>query len=411
MDGGGKTVLMASPLVGEILPRIMAGALRAAASRHWRLHPVVCTRYASGALVFERSPGGGSLDDIFALLKPDGVIDILDALHADELRRASAAAQMRPGPAVVHLGEPVASNGAPDAYGDPESFARLALQELLRSGFEDYAYVPFLPEPAWSRARGSAFAKLVTVAGKRFHAFPSALRASRESNPSALIAPFLASLPKPCGIFAANDTMGEMVLNAADGAGMDVPGGIAVVSVDDIAHICDFTHPTLSSVRRDLEGEGRAAVELLADFMERPRLKIAPRAVPAESIVHRASTRFSALRDRRVARAQEFIRLHACESGFRPFLAVRETGLSRSAGDRLFKAVAGRSALQEMHAVRIARAKEKLRAGMQTDIVASECGYASTLDFRRVFRRVVGEPVGAWTRQALSASAKRAGPQ
>ena len=55
------------------------------------------------------------------------------------------------------------------------------------------------------------------------------------------------------------------MLLAARRLGIGVPDELAVVGVDDNAEICDNTRPMLSSVRRDLEGEGRAAAELLAE--------------------------------------------------------------------------------------------------------------------------------------------------
>ncbi len=398
-----KTVLLVAPLVGNILPRIMSGVYRLAESRRWNLHSLICNRDPAGDLVFLRPPGASSLAEIFALLKPDGVLDVLHIIPPADIRAAARAAGMRAMPPVVHIGEPESAKGAVYVHGDPESFAGFAMRELLQSGFHDFAYVSFSPNKPWSAVRGEAFARLVSLSGRRFHAFPNAEPESGRPSDDFVgaVSRFLASMPRPCGIFAANDAVGEVVLNAAHALGIGVPGEIAVVSVDDLAHICDATRPTLSSVRRDLEAEGRAAAELLDKWLDAPSRAPRPRAIPAVSLVRRVSTQFSALRDERVSRAQEFIRLHACEEGFAPLDAIRTMFLSRSAADRIFRRVAGRPILREIHAVRIERAMERLRAGIPPDAVAAECGYSSYLDFRRVFRRVVGKPVGAWTKVAL----------
>ena len=42
-------------------------------------------------------------------------------------------------------------------------------------------------------------------------------------------------------------------------------------------------------------------------------------------------------------------------------------------------------------------AREMLADGAAPDAVAAACGYASHADFRRVFRRYVGETVRRWT--------------
>ena len=93
----------------------------------------------------------------------------------------------------------------------------------------------------------------------------------------------------------------------------------------------------------------------------------------------------------------EFIRRHACEEGFGPRDVVHEMGCSRTLADTLFRKVDGRTILDEIHGVRLARAKELLLLGKSADFVASECGYASYDDFCRVFKRRVGSTVRKWT--------------
>ena len=392
---------MLSPPVGDVLPRMLTGALRVADERRWDFYPVTCNRKTDGQIVFERSPGGGTLEELLGLLRPDGIILTLDVITRDELRAAMRMTALRGRHPIVHLGEPASLNGTVYAHGDARSFAEMALRELLRFGFDDFAFAPFHSDLLWSRSRGEAFARLVALAGKRFHGVTSAATTSVATShpvPTDILEPWLAALPKPCGIFAANDVTGEAVLRVAKRLKLDVPGEIAVIGVDDNANLCDHTHPTLSSVRRDLEGEGRAAAELLAEWMAHPTRPPKPRAVPAVSLVRRFSTRLSWQRDRRVARAEEWIRLHACDAGLSPRDVVREMGVSRTTADRLFRTMAERTILEEIQNIRIARAQEKLRTGTSPDIVAAECGFASTLDFRRVFRKIVGQPVGAWTK-------------
>ena len=412
MSNGEKTILLLTPLVGNILPRMVAGVQRGAETRNWNLFTVVCRRDAKGCLTFERSPGGGTLDELLSLLRPSGAIVALDAVKSPEMLAAVRSAGLSPRFPVVHLGEPQKAAGAVYAHGDAKSFAEMALRELLLSGFDDFAYAPFEHDLPWNRARGESFARLVALAGKRFHAFPVAaktasgqqqgkLHSNRRSDALSQTDRFvewIAALPKPCGIFAANDTAGESVLRACERLGLDVPGRIAVVGVDDIDYICNHTRPTLSSIRRDLEGEGRAASELLAWWLANPGRRPKPRAVPAIALVRRSSTRFSRMRDQRVADAEEWIRLHACEEGVGPRDVVRQMGVSRTTADRLFRAVAHRTMLDEIRAVRIERAQEKIRAGVPYDLAAAECGFSSTLDFRRTFRQLVGMPVVKWTK-------------
>lgn len=399
MTSKSKTVLMLSPHMGETLPRMVSGVLRVAQERRWDFYPVTCLYNADGSMSFERSPGGGTLEELLALLGPDGVIVALDVVAPASLRAAARSAGLRGRLKCVHLGEPTNPEGAVYAHGDSKGFAELALRQLLKFGFDNYAFAPDPRGLSWSRARGEAFVRLVALAGKRLAGLSAVPSRDDGRSLTERYLPWLSALPRPCGVFAANDVVGEAVLLAARRLGIGVPDELAVVGVDDNAAICDNTHPMLSSVRRDLEGEGRAAAELLAEWMSRPFDRPPrPRAVPPVSLTVRLSTRLSWQRDRRVARAEEWIRVHACEEGVGPRDVVRRMGVSRTQADRLFRASADRSILGEIQAVRIDRAKERLRAGIAPDLVAAECGFGSTLDFRRVFRKVVGLPVVKWTK-------------
>jgi AraC-like DNA-binding protein len=71
-------------------------------------------------------------------------------------------------------------------------------------------------------------------------------------------------------------------------------------------------------------------------------------------------------------------------------------GVSRTLADKLFSTILGQSILEEIHSVRLARAKELLAAGTAPDIVGAECGYSSHDDFRRVFRNRVGMTIRKW---------------
>ena len=206
---------------------------------------------------------------------------------------------------------------------------------------------------------------------------------------------WLEALPKPCGIFTANDAVGEEVLGACGHLGIAVPDKVAVIGVDDHEYFCEATTPTLSSIALDLRAEGRAAVELLETLMSAPRRKPATSFIAARTAVLRASTRFA--RDRRVARALEFIRLNACDEKFGPRDVVREMGVSRTLADILFRKTLGQTILDEIHTVRLDRAKELLAAGTAPDIVGAQCGYASHDDFRRVFRKRIGTTIRKWT--------------
>ena len=285
---------------------------------------------------------------------------------------------------------------------DPDSIAEAAARELFRADFRQFAFVPAMGHPVWSRERGAAFGRLATGSGRVFASFSPPAKESRapESFQSRLVE-FLRSLPKPCGIFAANDSTAALVVKAASMLGLRFPDDLTLVGVDDSEEYCERIYPTISSVRGDVEAGGEEAARLLAELMARggrqnKRKGSTPVATyGAERVVRRSSSRL--MRDRRVDRAMEYIRLHACEEGFGPRMVVRQMGVSSTIAYPIFHAAAGRTILDEIHAVRLAHAMELLANGAFPDLVASQCGYASHADFRRVFRQRIGVTVRQWT--------------
>ena len=100
--------------------------------------------------------------------------------------------------------------GAFSVTHDSEVTGRLAARELLATGFRHFAYVPSVPPRPWSAARGRAFAETIRLHGLdvRTMAGPAAEGAAWQR----ALRAFLRGLPKPCGLFAANDAVATEVL-------------------------------------------------------------------------------------------------------------------------------------------------------------------------------------------------------
>ena len=396
-----RTVLAILPMGNGMAQAALSGVREASVGHHWHILSAETERAADGSLRVERSSGSvASVGEFAALMRPDGVIVWGYALSPDEVADNIGVVP------TVFIDPPFDDAEARRrkygvVRGDAMTVASLAARELLFRDFGDLAFVASDEDEFWNWERGEAFRRCAEVAGTRYHEFNAQCRmhdaqcmGGSRSRATALRR-WLAALPKPCGLFAANDKAGDEVLEACAMLGITVPQDISVVGVDNMVYLCESTSPTLSSIAMDHVGEGRAAAELLAEWMETSkRNPPPPRAVPPLRVVRRASSR--AASDRRVAKALEFIRLNACDEGFSPRMVIRQMGVSRSLAFDLFRRVAGHTILDEIQTVRLDHARELLRQGRRPDLVASECGFASHDDFRRVFRRRTGMSVKAW---------------
>ena len=387
---------------GEGAIRGLAGVMRAAKERGWRtqIAPSKLLKDGNG-LHFALAPTGGSVAELLDSWRPDGCVVIASGL-VDEVpleldgRFPTAFMSVK-----SDFRRPLASG----VTTDEAAFARMAFRELVRSGYRDYAYVPWVSDERWSRERGDVFARLVSGSGKRFHGFPAECGETGKTGEPASpgnafrerLASWLRELPKPVGLFAANDAVASDVLKACTSLGLAVPGAVAVIGVDGQKWLCENTDPPLSSIAPDSEGMGVAAVELLAEMMDSPDRIFPLRRCGGTEVVRRETTRFENMRDWRVSRMLDAIRAHACDAGFSPRDAVRAAGkVSRTQADHLFRVATGHTLLAEIHAVRLAHARELLAKGKRTDVVAFECGYASDNDFRRVFSRHFGVTPRQW---------------
>ena len=278
---------------------------------------------------------------------------------------------------------------------DAQSIAEFAVRELLPLGFSDYAFVPWPKDTHWSRERRDAFLRFIAMNGKTAHVFDAADGLSQVDWQKAL-GRWVVSLPKPCGVFAANDWCAEQVVGSCSAREIDVPNSVAVLGVDDDAVLCEGAAVSISSISTDNELAGRLAAELLAKRMSGAVRDPAVRTFGATGLVRRGSTRRFKIVDRMVAKAIEYIRLHACE-GLEARSVVGGMGCSRRWAESRFRNVTGHSILDEIHEVRFARACELLwKRNMTLEAVIRRCGYGSPSFFRRYFKERTGKTLREW---------------
>ena len=278
---------------------------------------------------------------------------------------------------------------------DAVDCVRMATDELLALGYENYAYVGTIADFDWEKLRRTAFERRMAAAGKRCLMFRPVQAKGFDVFYSEL-GPWLASLPRPCGIFAANDKVASRVLNACELARIKVPESIAVVGVDDDEMICENTEPTLSSVRPDFEGGGFMAAELLDKIMKRPCRRPERLKYGSEKIVRRNSTRIFKRHDAAVRDAVEWVRLNACR-GVSAADVIARIGGSRRSAEMRFRDFSGRSIGEEIMAVRLDRAKALLAKPLvPIDTIYAECGYSDPTSLRKAFHKAFGQSLREW---------------
>ena len=284
---------------------------------------------------------------------------------------------------------------------DSASIGHLAAQHLLALGLPNYAFVAFRLPLFWSNDRRRHFVKEVTRAGKPCIVFDMEHK-QRAHVRQAALARWLGSLPRPCGIFAANDYVGEEILNTCAQLGISVPEEIAVLGVDNDENLCEVVSPTLSSIEPDFIRGGYIAAELLDRIISGEVKRPQTISFSASRIVVRQSSRRIACDRKKVAAALELIRRRAC-SGLSAADVVAAIGEPRRTAEMHFREVVGKSIHEEIDDVRFAKVVQLLGNPFQyLDAVHSMCGFATSVAMRKAFRLRMGCSMREWRKQHLN---------
>ena len=284
---------------------------------------------------------------------------------------------------------------------DSESIGRLAAREFLSLGLGSFAYFGF-SGMFWSEERGRCFGEALRLNGhmaqtftRRF--FESGKRTAEKGFRTQFTA-WLKKLPKPCGLFAANDLLAVETLNVCRAVGIAVPEEIAVLGVDNDEVACENAEPTLSSVRPNFEEAGFLCAQLLCERLSHKGRFAgnAQESFAAAGIVRRQSTRLLPRSDAEVSKAMEMIRLRSCD-GLKPRDVFAQFACSRRSVELKFKAITGHTVQEAINLARLERVKELLaREDVKIDSIAGRCGWKSAAQLRVFFREAEGVSLREW---------------
>ena len=365
-----KTVLMLTQRESPAFRAIADGVSDAARRRGWSLHVATAPDVRRGAGLVASWHCDGCI--VYAA-RPNGLSGDLS-----KLRVATVCISPALPPSNVH-------------YIAHDSFAtgELAARGLAALGLDSFAFAAEDVRLRWVRQRLAGFRREMKSRGRDVSVFGGGN-----------LRDWLHSLPKPCGIFAANDETAEKVVSAANSEGIAIPSSIAVLGCDDDARICENAEVTISSIRPDYRSCGELATATLESAMEKGGHRPQSHVFGDEGITRRASTRLLAEQSPEIVRALEFIRLNAFAGTTPEGVLARMKG-SRRRAEVAFRKATGHSILDELHDVRLAEAKRLLaNPSVKIGSIASRVGYGSENFFARIFKRDVGVTMREFRRRA-----------
>ena len=258
-------------------------------------------------------------------------------------------------------------------------------------GFVNFGYFGY-DDMYWSENRKNKFVQELEKDGYTCHTFHQFKRQSERlwNNEQHRAAEWIASLPKPVGVFCCNDERARQARDACRLAQLHVPGEVAIVGADNDEFICNTSLPSLSSVSLNLEAAGYQSAELLDGLMNGDKDLPKQIVVEPSRVAVRQSSDIYAISDAVVSEAIHFIH----NNHHRPIqvsdLADHIAISRRTLHDR-FKRVVGCTAYSYIKKARVDRIKELL---VETDWtitrIAENMGFTSSDHIATYFRSQVG---------------------
>ena len=375
-----RTILFITDLqTGSRVPEL-AGVREFAVTHDWHVEEIEVARLKrpmSEVLKYWK-PEGCILEGSSNLLPPAGEFKGIPVVHLD-------------------AGEELAKDRSTFAVSnDNAAIADLALKELLKSDCAAYAFVGWSARVSWSRHRQERFVSRLAEIGRRCHVLTDPWTLGNKDDFATRLKPWLEALPKPCGLFAANDDIAAAVLDVCTMAGISVPGDIAVIGVDNQSTFCDNLRPSLSSVEPDFRGGGRTAAALLHERLTNPATRPQKLTFAPVRVEPRLSPRRLAFYGRRLRAALDLIRRDAC-TGLKAADVVKVMGVSERLAETRFKAATGHRITEEIRENRFRRACELLSNPRQAiGPIASLCGWESEAFMKRAFKARFGCTMRDW---------------
>ena len=278
---------------------------------------------------------------------------------------------------------------------DNASIGRSVAEHFFERGYRQFAAYSLRTERFFIE-RVQNFVRSVESYGCRCFELPETLSDSAadwEKSQDTLIN-WLSLLPKPVGIFAANDQLGVRLLDACQRAGVAVPEEVAVVGAENEETLCSFATPALTSVRFDGQTVGYKAAELLERLMSGKSVKLRETLIPPKGIIVRASSDELVINDRLVANAVRLIREDA-NKGLNVDNLCKRLNVSRSTLDRRMKSALNRSPKEEISRIRF---REVERLLIETDLtmetIAELTGFTHSHYLQAAFKQIYGETPG-----------------
>lgn len=193
---------------------------------------------------------------------------------------------------------------------DHRAVGRMAASHFMEKGHRHFAFLGYSDHPV-SREREIGFTEALAQRGfvPLCHHTPER-KARTFKNLQGGDGQFIASLPKPCGLFCCWDEVAFRAVHTAVEQGIAMPEELAIVGVDNDPVFVSTSRIPLSSIDPDIIRMGFLTASWLGEMMDGRKIESIDfdRLVPPKGLVVRQSSALEAVEDPLVRRFLELLR-------------------------------------------------------------------------------------------------------
>lgn len=205
---------------------------------------------------------------------------------------------------IINISGTLTDSSSPRVCPDFYSMGKMAADHFFERGFTNFAFFG-LSTTHYSQMMHMGFSQQVSQRQTCVHSLEVPFGADF-FNSDEQVLQFLKDLPKPCAILAAHDPRAQMLLQACEEIGLEVPGDIAILGSNNDTVSCEFSSPPLSSIERDDQRIGFEAAKAL-DMLMRGEACQHELLIPPIRVQTRKSTEIFTPKHPEIQLALEFI--------------------------------------------------------------------------------------------------------
>ena len=197
----------------------------------------------------------------------------------------------------------------PNITGDYVRTGVMAAEYFLSKGYTNFGFFGY-NGVCWSDERCESFRKRVAMSSpedQNFYMYDGQNIDNMWYYDQSELTAWLQSLPKPIAIMACDDNQGNILLQACELCGINVPFDVAILGVDNDEILCNMSNPSMSTINVDIERGGADAAAMAERMVKDPDYKGEDIVLQPLSVVERLSSSLFATNDKEVLMALRYI--------------------------------------------------------------------------------------------------------